>query len=177
LPLNIFRKHKNGKLLIVNDAWESFWNMKKSDMVDFNIFHDPECERTGLTSAFKKVLQDIECSIPPSKYDPKESGFPEGSIRWINSKMYPIKDQHGKIKNIVLVLEDITAQKNAEEVLQKSHNELELKIQERIAERVKAIDDLKEQKKFSEKIIQTSNAIIVGLNERKNYFMANNWYV
>ncbi|MCP4721953.1 MAG: PAS domain S-box protein, partial [Desulfobacteraceae bacterium] len=66
----------NGKLLIVNDAWESFWNMKKSDMVDFNILNDPECERAGLTSGFKKVLQNIECSIPPSKYAPKESGFP-----------------------------------------------------------------------------------------------------
>ncbi len=151
----------NGKLLIVNNAWNSFWDMKKRDMVNFNIFNDPEYERTGLTSAFKKVLQNIECSIPPSKYDLKESGFPEGSIRWINSKMYPIKDQYGKIKNIVLVLEDITAQKNAEEVLRKNHNEIELKIQERIAERVEElkeqIEDFTECKHIEKALLESEN--------------------
>ena len=137
----------NGKLLIVNDAWEPFWDMQKSDMVNFNIFNDPECERTGLTSAFKKVLKDVECSIPPSKYDPKESGFQEGSIRWINSKMYPIKDQHGKIKNIVLVMEDITAQKYAEDALQKVHNELELKIKKRTKELHNELQERKQTEK------------------------------
>ncbi|MCP4723346.1 MAG: PAS domain S-box protein, partial [Desulfobacteraceae bacterium] len=143
------------------------------DMVDFNILNDPECERAGLTSGFKKVLQNIECSIPPSKYAPKESGFPGGSIRWINSKMYPIKDQHGKIKNIILVLEDITAQKNAEEVLQKSHNEIELKMQDRIAERVKAQDALQESEKQLNTLLNaTSN--IAFLAESDGTFLAVN---
>ncbi|MDM8516715.1 PAS domain S-box protein [Desulfobacterales bacterium HSG16] len=110
----------NGKLLIVNDKWESFWNIKKSDVEDFNIFDDQECERTGLTSAFKKALQGKSSTIPPAKYDPKESGMTGGSIRWINSKMYSIKNQHGKITNIVLVVEDISELKLVEETLRES---------------------------------------------------------
>ncbi len=148
-PLAIEIYDPNGKLLIVNDAWEPFWDMKKSDVVEFNIFNDPECERTGLTSAFKKVLQDTACSIPPSKYDPKESGFPEGSIRWISSKMYPIKNIDGKIKNIVLIMEDITALKVAEEALQNAHNELELKVEGRTK---KLYNELQERKTLEKKL-------------------------
>jgi len=42
-----------------------------------------------------------------------------------------------------------------------------------ITERVKAVDALKKQKKFSEKIIQTSNALIVGLNENHKIVLFN----
>ena len=63
----------DGKLLIVNDEWESFWNLKKSDVADFNIFNDKECERTGLASAFKEALLGKPSVIPPSKYYPEKS--------------------------------------------------------------------------------------------------------
>jgi len=86
---------------------------------------------------------------------------------------YPIKDQHEKITNIDLVSEDITAQINTEEVLQKSHSELELEIQEPIAERLKSVDAIMGRKELSEKIIQTSNAIIVGLNKNHKIVLFN----
>jgi len=46
-PLAIVIYDPNGNLLVVNDTWESFWNMKKSDMVNFNILNDLECEKQG----------------------------------------------------------------------------------------------------------------------------------
>ncbi|MCP3874801.1 MAG: PAS domain S-box protein [Desulfobacteraceae bacterium] len=124
-PLAIEIYDTNGKLLIVNDTWESFWNMKKSDMVNFNILNDPECKKTGLASSFRNTLQGIACQIPPSKYDPDKSGFSHGSIQWISSKMYPVKKLNGEIINIVLIMENITNLKETEEELKKHKKNLE----------------------------------------------------
>ncbi|MBT4268466.1 MAG: PAS domain S-box protein [Deltaproteobacteria bacterium] len=137
----------NGKLLIVNEEWESFWNLKRSDVADFNILDDKECERTGLTAAFKKALRGIVCRIPPAKYDPKESGMSGGSIRWIDSKMYPIHYQNGKINKIVLVMEDITELKQSEEELRKHQVNLEDLIKERTVELEKEITERKQVEK------------------------------
>ena len=57
----------SGELLIVNDEWESFWSLEKSAVKDFNILDDPECERTGLTSAFKEAQQGKTNIIPLGK--------------------------------------------------------------------------------------------------------------
>jgi PAS domain S-box-containing protein len=129
----------NGKLLVVNDEWESFWNMNKSDVENFNILDDKECERTGLTAAFKKALRGIVCRIPPARYDPKESGMLNGSVRWIDSKMYPIHYQDGKINKIVLVMDDITKRKQAEKELIKHRDHLEELVKDRTIELEKEI--------------------------------------
>jgi PAS domain S-box-containing protein len=134
----------NGKLLSVNEEWESFWSLKKSVVADFNILDDKECERTGLTAAFKKALQGIVCRIPPAKYDPKESGMSGGSIRWIDSKIYPIHYQHGKINKIVLVMEDITELKQSEEELINHRNHLEEMVKERTVELENEITERKQ---------------------------------
>jgi len=133
-PLAIEIYDSSGKLLIVNDEWELFWNLKRRDVEKFNIFDDKECARTRLTLAFKKALKGIASTISSESHCPKERGKPDGSKRWINFKMYPVKNQHGGIKNIVLVMEDISEHKLAEEILKKAHDELECKVEERTIE-------------------------------------------
>lgn len=81
-----------GKLLIVNNAWSKFWNLKKETIANFNILNDPECERTGLTAAFKKSQQGKAEILSELLYDPEESGLSGGRKRWISARMYPIKE-------------------------------------------------------------------------------------
>jgi two-component system, sensor histidine kinase and response regulator len=45
---------------------------------------------------------------------------PDGSIRWIRSRAFPIKDQHGDISRIAGLAEDITERKQTEEALRES---------------------------------------------------------
>jgi PAS domain S-box-containing protein len=45
---------------------------------------------------------------------------PDGSIRWIRSRAFPVKDQNGEFSRITGVLEDITERKRAEEALRAS---------------------------------------------------------
>ena len=110
----------NGRLLSVNDTWVEFWDLEKETVVDFNILDDPECERTGLASAFKEAQQGRMRILHDVLYDAEASGLTGGRKRWISSKMYPILDQEREVKNIILTYDDITERKNLEEQLRQS---------------------------------------------------------
>ena len=49
---------------------------------------------------------------------------PDGSIRWIRSRAFPIKDPEGQLSRIAALTEDITDRKRAEEALQASERRL-----------------------------------------------------
>ena len=112
----------NGKMVIVNDAWAKFWNLKKDDVTNFNIFDDSQCEAIGLTAAFREAQKGNSQHIPEVAYDPDNSGFKDGRSRWISARVYPIKDQDGKVLNIVLTYDDITDRKISDEALKKSEH-------------------------------------------------------
>ena len=140
-----------GNLLEVNDGWESFWNLKKSDVEGcFNIINDKECIRTGLTGGYKKALQGETVLIPPTEYNPEDMTDPltGGLTRWIQSKIYPLIIKDGIIKNVVLCMEDITARKQAEEELDKYRQGLE----ELVEQRTKELKNSQKQLLQSEKL-------------------------
>ncbi len=105
----------DGSRLLVNNAWEKFWNLKKENLSDFNILDDPECKRTGLASAFRKVQLGKSLIIPDILCDSEKIGLPSGRELWIGPRMYPITDQSGTVQNIVLTYDDITERKQAQE--------------------------------------------------------------
>lgn len=64
---------------------------------------------------------------------------PDGSIRWIRAKAFPVRDASGQVYRIAGIAEDITDRKSTEKAL-------------------------KDAKAFSENLIQTANVIILGLD-------------
>jgi PAS domain S-box-containing protein len=42
---------------------------------------------------------------------------PDGSLRWVHDRAFPVRDQTGKVHSIVGIAEDITSQNEAEEKL------------------------------------------------------------
>jgi len=91
-------------------------------VANFNIFDDPQSEKTGLTSAFREAQQGRSQIIPETLYDPDDSGFIDGRGRWISSRMFPIFDQDGEVRNIVLTYDDITDRKQVEDAFTESEN-------------------------------------------------------
>lgn len=51
---------------------------------------------------------------------------PDGSVRWILTRAFPIRDAQGEVYRVAGIAEDITARKRAEETLQISHRFLEI---------------------------------------------------
>jgi PAS domain S-box-containing protein len=67
---------------------------------------------------------------------------PDGSIRWIRDRGFPIHDEEGKLLRMTGVATDITERKQAEEALRAARDGLNRRVRERTAELSKAIEEL-----------------------------------
>jgi light-regulated signal transduction histidine kinase (bacteriophytochrome) len=59
--------------------------------------------------------------MPPLCYDPARIGK-RGRRRWVEGVMYPVKDDDAIVREVVLVLNDITERRNAEDALRESQS-------------------------------------------------------
>ncbi len=74
--------------------------------------------------------------------------------------IYPIKDRRGVIELVGVICRDITARKHAEEALQKAHDKLERRVEDRTAKLAKANEQLKQEideRKRGEKALQKAH--------------------
>ena len=59
---------------------------------------------------------------------------PDGSVRWILTRSFPIRNERGEIFRIAGLAEDISDRRCAEDELRKAHDGLEARVKERTAE-------------------------------------------
>lgn len=88
----------------------------------------------------------------------------DGSIRWALVHGQAMRDTQGNVVRMVGTDTDITERKRSEQALQRAHDELELRVEERTAE-------LRKLKEFSEGILQsmTEGVVLIGSDERFEY--------
>jgi len=86
-----------------------------------------------------------------------------GDIRVVHEKCYHFRDATGKIIRSVGMVHDITERKQAEEELRRSRDELEIRVQERTAELMSAVDalqdEISERKRIEEALIEQSKIL------------------
>jgi len=105
---------------------------------DYNILEDRQLEQKGILPFIRRGFAGESAHVPAIQYDPNET-IPdrtrhEDPTRWVAAIIYPLKDAHGVVREVVLVHDDITARKRAEEALLAAHRELEERVAERTAE-------------------------------------------
>ncbi|MFC1488735.1 PAS domain S-box protein [Thermodesulfobacteriota bacterium] len=119
-PISYEVYDKDGLLVRVNKAFEELWGVKAEDAVEkFNIKTDPQAEALGIKPFVARAYRGESVKPPETCWDPGKSGFP-GRPRWLNTRIYPIKDNMGEVTNVIIVHEDITERKKAEDTLRES---------------------------------------------------------
>jgi len=121
----IFRP--DGTTLSVNGAFCALWGATPEAaqhvIRNYNILKDEQLEAAGLMPYIRRGFGGEFAEIPAIRYDPSKTrivsrtGLKEA---WVLGFIYPVKDLRGEVSQVVLMHEDISERKQAEDALRAS---------------------------------------------------------
>lgn len=117
-PISTQVLSSDGKTIWANHAWEKLWGVTIEQLGDYNILEDQQLIEKGIMPFIKKAFAGEPTEIPAVLYDPEQT-IPnittnEEPERWVSGYVFPVKDEAGKIYEVVLMHQDITERKRAE---------------------------------------------------------------
>ncbi|MES1214683.1 MAG: PAS domain S-box protein [Bacteroidota bacterium] len=129
-PYPVVTYASGGDYTNANVAWEKMWHYSREDVKGYNIRKDPQMIASGLSGYVEKAFAGEVATSEPYLYDPKLIGH-DSPKRWMQMTLYPLKNANGEILEVILILLDITANKEAEEEIRILNESLEKKVIER----------------------------------------------
>lgn len=112
-----------GACVEVNDAWETLFGSKKSELDGYNVLEDPQIHATGVIDFFRRAFAGEMVHVPGTFYDPAKSGK-KGRARWLESIFTPIMNDAGVVKEVAILFTDITDLKLAQEEVARSRDHM-----------------------------------------------------
>jgi PAS domain S-box-containing protein len=141
-PLGIIVFAPDGSIRAVNRAYEDFWGIRFEQIKDWDFFADEQLIRIGVVEKMRRVFNGETVHFPPEPYDPRDNNhgieFDEKTaLPWFESFAYPVTNDEGKLLEVILVMEDVTDTKRADEIEQKAKTE-RLRELEKVRRRIAA---------------------------------------
>ena len=122
-PYPVVTYTPDGCYINANEAWEIMWQEKREQIEEYNIRKDPQLIASGLSKYVERAFAGEVAISEPYLYDPVLIGR-TGRKRWAQMTLYPLKNADDDILEVVLILQDVTENKEAEESLRKSFKEI-----------------------------------------------------
>jgi PAS domain S-box-containing protein len=116
-PYAVVTYAPDGTTINANRAWEDIWNDKRENTVGYNIRKDPQMLTSGLSRYVEQAFRGDLAVAEPYLYDPGRIGQ-KGRKRWIQMVLFPLKNEKGTVLEVILILQDVTDRKEADEELQ-----------------------------------------------------------
>ncbi|NOT50555.1 MAG: PAS domain S-box protein [Chitinophagaceae bacterium] len=123
-PYPVVTYTPEGDYIAANKAWETMWKYKREDVIGYNIRKDPQMISSGLSVTVEKAFAGEVATSEPYLYDPAVIGH-NSPRRWMQMTLYPLKNDKDRILEVILILLDITENKEAEEKLKKYAEQLQ----------------------------------------------------
>jgi PAS domain S-box-containing protein len=138
-PLAIQVMAPDGRTLRVNAAWERLWGVPFEALAQYNVLRDRQLAEKGVLAQIEQVIEGSVALTSVIEYD--RAATPEvpsaGGKLHVRTVIYPSRDSGGRLREVVMIQEDVTAIKQAEQALEQHHRELE----RLVAERTRALEE------------------------------------
>ncbi|HSJ56342.1 MAG TPA: PAS domain S-box protein, partial [Anaerolineae bacterium] len=156
-PISIQILTPDGWTVQINDAYTQLWGVTLDELREYNMLRDEQARALGIMPYIETAFAGQATSIPPAEYDAWET-VRKGKKRWFQARIYPVKGKDGDIRNVILMHEDITPQKQAEEELRRRAEHLEILNAEN-ARLLEAVTQQKEElQRLSAQVIRAQEA-------------------
>ncbi|MFP4106648.1 MAG: PAS domain S-box protein, partial [Phycisphaerae bacterium] len=118
-PYAIIVFNRDGKCIRYNSALVKLFGSPPPE--DYNILQDPHFADTEAMRALRRAFQGKEVSVRESDLNVGEYGeeYPDSPL-YLRSALFPIQDEFGQVDSVVVMHEDITERKLAEDALVRS---------------------------------------------------------
>jgi PAS domain S-box-containing protein len=122
-PLGIIVFAPDGSIHAVNRAYENFWGISFEQIKDWDFFADEQLIKIGVVEKMRRVFAGETVNFPPEPYDPRDNNHgvkldDKAALPWFESFAYPVKNDAGELLEVILVMEDVTDTKRADEIEQ-----------------------------------------------------------
>lgn len=127
-PLGIVIFTPDKRIKAVNKTYLDFWQITWEQIRDFDFFSDEQLIAGGVIEKLNRAFAGKVTSLPLLPYDAKANNGgvevdPNTPTRWIQAFAYPVKNQAGELREVVMVMEDVSDRITAAENLERAKNE------------------------------------------------------
>jgi PAS domain S-box-containing protein len=155
------------QMMYISPAYETIWERSCQSLYEqpaswMDDIHPEDRERIGRAAREKQSRGDYDEEYRIVR--------PDGTVRWIHDRAFPVRNELGEVYRVVGVAADITERKLAEAAIQQANRELihlnstlEERIKERILELENVLHQVSNEKEKTERIIReiTDGVIVV----------------
>jgi PAS domain S-box-containing protein len=118
-PLGVSVRSYNGQLLSVNEVWKKIWAVPEAELLEDYRKKRSVLEFDETDTYLKEFLADVKRVYQRGGYlhipELEIENPRKGAARWVSQYFYAINDEEGKVDRVVILTEDITERKQAEE--------------------------------------------------------------
>jgi PAS domain S-box-containing protein len=117
----ILREYSSGKVVYVSPRYSEIWGQSSEDL-----YRNPEVWMQSIhPEDIDRVLQLYKLTVSSGFFSEEYRIIrPDGDIRWIWGRCFPLKNANGKIEQMAAIAEDISDRKIAEIALRESEQRL-----------------------------------------------------